>query len=146
MSTGKFTFEVGQSSNYYMHMTQIPKTFADAFNEHVKATGRQITEISRASGVDKDALYAPRRNRVRNMSVDLAIKVAGAFGKTVEEFMGLTPVQIHDSLARQLEKLSPKERQLLEASITAFLANQDQAEAPQDATPTAAPDLALKSQ
>lgn len=100
-------------------MTENKKTFADAFNEHVRRTARDITEIARTSGLNKDTLYAMRRGNTRNMSVDNAIKVAKAFDMTVEEFMGLSPAQIHDGLLAEIALLDPQSRSTLEAALRA---------------------------
>lgn len=98
------------------------KTFAEAFVEHLEASGKKVTEIASASGVHKDSLYALKRGNTRNMSVDLAIKVAGAFGKSVEEFMGLKDPRIAtDHLQGLIDQLSDQERAILSASIKAIV-------------------------
>lgn len=99
------------------------KTFSDAFVEHLEKTGAKVTTIARAAGVTKDALYAVKRGTTQNMAVDDAIRVAAAFGETIEEFMGLNPLQIRDGLAEQLAQLTDAERAVIEATIRAFLEN-----------------------
>lgn len=98
------------------------KTFSEAFIEHLEASGRKVTEIATASGVHKDSLYALKRGNTRNMSVDLAIKVAAAFGETVEEFMGLEDPHVAvGHLHGLIDQLSDQERAIFSASLKAVL-------------------------
>lgn len=108
------------------YLAYMEKTFAEAFVEHLSSTGARVTDIAKKSGVDKDALYSLKYGKTRDMSVRDAIKVASAFGMTVEEFLGITTPEIDDALNRKLKSLSPRERALLSASIEAFLAPQGQ--------------------
>ncbi len=117
------------------------KTFSQAFNEHLEKTGARVTDIANKSGVKKDSLYALKRGTTRNMGVDDAIRVAAAFGETVEEFMRLSPEQVRNQLAEQIARLTPQEQAILEVSLTAILsqrADADQA-APQGAATTKPP-------
>ena len=84
-----------------------------------------MTDIAARANVSKEALYALKRGTTKNMAVGDAIRVANAFGETVEEFMGMTPTQVRDSLVTQLSQLTERERALLEASLTAILAGRD---------------------
>lgn len=118
-------FDNGQMPN---HVVNMQKTFADAFNDHLERTGLPVTELARKSGVNKDALYKLKYRKTKNMTVDEAIRVAAAFGETVEEFMGLSPAQIREGLAEQVARLSPREQAILEASIAAILAQRDESE------------------
>jgi transcriptional regulator with XRE-family HTH domain len=86
------------------------------------------TDIANRSGVSRDALYKVIYGKTKSPSLELVVRVANAYDETVEEFMGLTPVKIKDSLYQHIEKLTEKERQLLEASIAAILAGRDTSE------------------
>ena len=101
------------------------KTFSQALIEHLENTGVRVTEIAAATGVHKDALYKLKYGKTRNMSVDDAIKVAAFFGETVEEFMGIGPGALRDTLMDQIAQLSESERQIFEASLKAVLAARD---------------------
>lgn len=118
------------------------KNFSEALIEHLDRTGKQVTEIAKKSGVRKDALYSLKYGKSLNMAVDDAIRVAAAFGETVEEFMGLNPVQIRDQLSEQLARLTPQEQAILEASLAALLSQRDNQlmKAPQDEVITTVPD------
>lgn len=117
------------------------KTFSEAFNEHLEKTGARVTDIANKSGVKKDSLYALKRGTTRNMGVDDAIRVAAAFGETVEEFMGLSPAQVRDQLAEQIARLTPQEQAILEASLAAILSQRadDGQAAPQGVATTKPP-------
>lgn len=98
------------------------KTFSDAFNEHLASTGAKVTDIAGKSGVKPDALYSLKYGKSRNMNVEDAIRVAQYFGETVEQFMGLAPGQVRDTLVEQIAQLSPREQKLLEVSLASILA------------------------
>lgn len=102
------------------------KTFSEAFIEHLDKTGKKVTEIARTSGVPKDALYSLKYGKTRNMGVEDAMRVAAAFGETIEEFMGVSTGQVRDRLLIQMAQLTERERALLEAALAAVLANRDQ--------------------
>lgn len=121
------------------------RTFSEAFIRHLETTGARVTDIAKKSGVKKDSLYALKRGTTRNMAVDDAIRVAAAFGETVEEFMGLSPVQVRDQLAEQIGRLSPSEQAILEASLSAILSQRDTADpAPLQDEVTTEPPVAAK--
>ena len=103
------------------------KTFSEAFNEHLDRTGARVTDIASKSGVKKDSLYALKRGTTRNMGVDDAIRVAAAFGETVEQFMGLAPVLVRDQLSEQIGRLTEQEQAVLEATLAALLSQRKQA-------------------
>ncbi|MBC7154580.1 MAG: hypothetical protein H5U19_08215 [Rhodobacteraceae bacterium] len=106
------------------------KSFSEAFIAHLGKTGAKVTDIANRSGVKKDALYSLKYGKSLNMGVDDAIRVAAAFGETIEEFMGMSPARVRDQLAEQIARLTPKEQAILEASLTALLSHrQDQAPA-----------------
>lgn len=97
------------------------KSFSEALNHHLDRTGRKIPEIAEASGVKADALYKLKYGKTLNMAVDDAMRVAAAFGKTIEEFMDSRPARVKSELAQQIDLLTESERELLLASITALL-------------------------
>lgn len=104
------------------------KSFSAAFNEHLARTGRKIPDIADASGVNADALYKLKYGKTRNMAVDDAIRVASAFGETIEEFMDSEPTRVKTELARHLDLLTDSEREILLASITALVARRQRDE------------------
>ena len=129
LSKDFYPIDIGRLANYGDFMA---KTFCEAFNEHLEASGVKITEIANATGVNKDSLYKLKYGRTRNMGVDDAIKVAAFFGETVEEFMGVGPGGLRDVLLEKIAQLSERERRILEVSITAVLASRDADTEPQE--------------
>ena len=96
--------------------------------------------MAKRAGVSRDALYKVTYGKTRSPGLDVILGVAAAYGETVEEFMGLTPRQIRDSLAEQLARLTPREQAILEASISALLAQREDGEGQQDAALDRAPE------
>ena len=101
------------------------KNFREAFIEHLERTGAKVTEVAAATGLNKDSLYALKRGTTMNMNVKDAILVAQFFGETVEEFMGIGPRALRDTLIDQISQLTDSERQIFEASLKAVLAARD---------------------
>lgn len=97
------------------------KSFSEALIMHIETSGRSVSEIAAAAGVNRDALYKVRSGKTKNMAVDDAVKVAAAFGKTIEEFMGLNEARVKSELQQQLDLLTDQERALLLGSIKAVV-------------------------
>lgn len=97
------------------------KTFSAAFNEHLTVSGMKIPAIAELSGVKADTLYKIRSGKSQNMRVADAVKVAQAFGKTVEEFMGMSDQKVRGEIETLMDLLTEDERALLLAPIKALL-------------------------
>lgn len=97
------------------------KTFSAALIEHLDRTKRKVAEVAETAGVNADALYKLKSGNTRNMGVDDAIKVAHAFGETVEEFMGFDQRQLQSELQETFDQLTQSEQTILLASIKAIL-------------------------
>jgi phage repressor protein C with HTH and peptisase S24 domain len=63
------------------------KTFSEAFQEAVRSTGRSVREVSATSGVSYEQLKKAMQGKTRSMNADDAVRVARAFGVTVEELL-----------------------------------------------------------
>lgn len=99
-------------------------TFLDALQRHMAASGDDVTTLAARAGVSRDAIYKVTYRKTRTPSLETIIRVARAYGETVEEFMGLTPAQIRDELLDEIGRLSPSERAVLLASLTALRSQQ----------------------
>ncbi|WP_341204808.1 helix-turn-helix transcriptional regulator [uncultured Sulfitobacter sp.] len=95
-------------------------TFESALKRHLEASDLDVTTLARKAGVSRDALYKVVYGKTKSPSLEIIIRVASAFGETVEEFMGLTPAQIRDDLLDEIGRLSAQERAVLHASLTAL--------------------------
>lgn len=96
------------------------KNFTEAFNQRLNETGLKVSDIAKLSGVNSEALYKVKYGKTQNMKVQDAVRVAAAFGETIEEFMGFTPKIARDQLNDQIAKLTPLERETLLATIKAL--------------------------
>jgi transcriptional regulator with XRE-family HTH domain len=113
-----------------MTMTDSTQTaFAAALEAHLSEHAEDLTSLANRAGVSRNALYKVRYGKTKSPSVDIAIKVARAYGETVEEFMGLTPVEIRDELLAEIAQLSPSERSVLHAALMALRRNQSASDA-----------------
>ncbi|SFQ52202.1 helix-turn-helix domain-containing protein [Donghicola eburneus] len=133
---------VGSWANYTADMisNDFP-SFLEALNRHLDEWSEDITTLALRAGVKRDALYKVKYGKTRTPSVEIAVKVAHAYGKSVEEFMGLSPAQVRDQLAEQIARMTPQEQAILEASLTAILSQRadDGQAAPQGAETTKPP-------
>lgn len=115
--------------------------FRDALQRHLDERSEDVTKLAQRAQVGKDALYKVLSGKTRIPGVEIAVRVAHAYGKSVEEFMGLSPAQVRDQLAEQIARLTPQEQAILEASLTAILSQRDNADqaAPQGVATTKPP-------
>lgn len=92
------------------------KTFRDAFVESLHATGWTIRKVAGLSGVSEEQLKKVNQGKSRSTNVDDAIKVANAFGMTLEEFIGDPTVQDRIQIANLYSELTRDEIDLLRAA------------------------------
>ena len=89
------------------------KTFRDALIEMLEQTKMSVAELARVSGVSKDQLNKLRQRDTAKTNVEDARKIASAFGKTLDNFIG-HPISKDDvDLAKVLSQLEPSERKFL---------------------------------
>ncbi|MFV1878413.1 hypothetical protein [Nioella sp.] len=67
------------------------EAFREAFIEHVAVYRVKIAAMSRDTGVSKTLLQSLHQRKTVCPNVDDAIKIAGHFGKSVEQFLDLKP-------------------------------------------------------
>lgn len=92
------------------------KTFRQALIDALKQTGRTLRSIAKESGVSYDQLKNLKQGRSQSTNVDDAIKVANAFGVTLEEFVDDQSVIIRSEIVELYNQLSEQERKFLLAS------------------------------
>jgi transcriptional regulator with XRE-family HTH domain len=102
------------------------KTFRDALIEMLEQTKMSVAELARVSGVSKDQLNKLRQRDTAKTNVEDARKIASAFGKTLDNFIG-HPISKDDvDLAKVLSQLEPSERQFLINAAKAQIAARNQ--------------------
>lgn len=97
-------------------------TFQKALIAHIEEAREEVTALARRAGVSRDALYKVIYGKTKSPSLEIIIRVARAYGKTVEEFMGIAPAQVKDDLIEEISRLAPSERAVLQASLKALRA------------------------
>ncbi len=104
------------------------KTFRDALIEMLEQTKMSVAELARVSGVSKDQLNKLRQRDTAKTNVEDARKIASAFGKTLDNFIG-HPISKDDvDLAKVLSQLEPSERKFLINAAKAQIAARNQSQ------------------
>lgn len=62
-------------------------TFSEAFQRAVSSSGRSVREIADKAGVSYEQLKKVGQGKTRSMNADDAVKVARAFGVSVDDFL-----------------------------------------------------------
>jgi ribonucleoside-diphosphate reductase alpha chain len=65
-----------------------PLRFNEAFEKHLSASGKKLADVARESGVSRDVLNKLRSRENASTSVENAIRIAQAFGSSLEDFLG----------------------------------------------------------
>ncbi|MVX49403.1 hypothetical protein GQF56_16250 [Rhodobacter sphaeroides] len=89
------------------------RTFREAFIEALQRTGWSINRVADAAGVSADQLKKLNQGRSLSTNVDDAVKVAHAFGYTLDEFINDDLAKVRSDVASLYSQLSDAERQIL---------------------------------
>lgn len=92
------------------------KTFRDAFIEARKRQGWSVERVAELAKVSKEQLKKLDQGKTQKTNVDDAVKVAHAFGMTVEEFIDDHFPEEREETVRLWLQLSDQERSLLQAA------------------------------
>lgn len=92
------------------------RKFRDAFVDAVKMPGWSITLVSELSGVSLEQLKKLNQGKTKATNVDDAVKVANAFGVTLDEFLQDNTAALRTEAASLWQKLSQEEREILLAA------------------------------
>ncbi len=77
------TIEIHRSWN----IIQGVNTFRDALLKHLDETGVSVADLAKNAEVSAQQIYKIKQGKSASTNVDDAIKIAGHFGKTVEEMV-----------------------------------------------------------
>ncbi|MBL4929360.1 helix-turn-helix domain-containing protein [Fuscibacter oryzae] len=92
------------------------RTFREAFQDALKATGWSINKVAAEAGVSAEQLKKLNQGRSQSTNVDDALKVAHVFGVTLDEFLGDDTAQLRAEVADLWRQLSQEERDILLAA------------------------------
>lgn len=99
--------------------------FKTAFLWHREATGVSLAELARKTGVSIDVLKKLNASDPYTTSAENAVLIASYFGKTVNQFLEMTPIDQEQAAANLFELLTTEERRILEAQIRGLLQNRE---------------------
>lgn len=99
--------------------------FREALLWHMEQEGTGVTELSRATGVSRDAINKIIARENSSTDAEKAMLIAAYYGKDLGEFMNLRDPGAENPIAALAELLTPDEARLLEAQIRGLLAGRD---------------------
>lgn len=92
------------------------KTFREAFIEYRARSGWSIKHVAEIAEVSDEQLKKLHQGATRSTNVDDAVKVAHAFGVTLDEFLGDDFAADRDETVSLWLQLSEQERNLIRAA------------------------------
>jgi transcriptional regulator with XRE-family HTH domain len=101
------------------------EAFRESLIAHIDTYRVNVAQMARDTGVSKELIHSLRQRKTVCPNVDDAMKLAGYFGKTVEEFVGTSRDDQLKRLGALAARLSPEEQAFLEAQIATLLASKD---------------------
>lgn len=101
------------------------KPFREAFIEAVEGSGVSVAEVALKSGVSKEQLNKLKQRPGAKTNVDDAIKVAGYFGKTLDQFLEDDEALIRSEIVDLYNQLTDQERQMILGAAKGALASRD---------------------
>lgn len=111
-------------------MLGMTKRFYDALTDALEATSWSIPDLASRAGVSKDQItkfmQRSKKGLLASTNVDDAVKIAHAFGLTVDEMMQDDTAQLRSEGVRLWQSLTEGERDLLQAAARGQRAIQDQ--------------------
>ncbi len=122
LTIGQFQ-TIGRLANMEsMRKSEIMPSFQQALTRHIEEANEDVTTLAKRADVSRDALYKVIYGKTKSPNLEIIIRVARAYGKTVEEFMGIAPARVQDDLIDEISRLAPSERAVLQASLKALRA------------------------
>lgn len=94
----------------------MPRTFRTALIDALERTGRSLASVTEQAGVSHEQFKKLIQREGSRTNVDDAIRVARAFGLTLDEFLQDDLATDRLEIAQLYSQLSPAERTLLRAT------------------------------
>ncbi|WP_418024915.1 helix-turn-helix domain-containing protein (plasmid) [Paracoccus sp. TD-10] len=111
-------------------MRGMTKRFFDALSDALAATGWSIPDLAARSGVSKDQItkfmQRSKKGVPASTNVDDAVKIAHAFGLTLDEMIQDDTAQLRSEAVLLWQSLTQGERDLLRAAARGQRETQDQ--------------------
>lgn len=92
------------------------KKFRDALIEALDRTGWKLQAVCEAAGVSYEQMKKVRAGKSASTNVDDALKMAHAFGLSLDEFVGDTTVEDRQEVVALWREISEAEREILRAA------------------------------
>ena len=92
------------------------KLFRDAFRDALAASGWSFAYVEKVSGVSAEQLKKVSQGKSKSTNVDDAVRVAHAFGLSMDEFLGDGTMADRAEIVRLWQALTEAERDLLRAA------------------------------
>lgn len=99
----------------------LKERFRERLIQAMQDHGVSAAALAKGSGVSKDQIHKLVQRRVSSTNVNDAMQIARFFGMTLDEFMGEAQIDERARLAILLGRLTPDEREMLEAQIAGLL-------------------------
>ena len=101
--------------------TDMEQSFGDALKWHMDRDGTTVARLTQATGVTRSVVDKLLSRQGTTTGADNAMLLAAYWGKTVNQFVTLTPVNDFQKFENLLELLQPSERQVLLAQMAGML-------------------------
>jgi len=92
------------------------KTFREALLEALEQPGWTMVRVAKISGVSLEQVKKIKQGKTRATNVDDAVRIANAFGVTLDEFVGDQTATIRSAVVDEYNRLSDAERSFLRAA------------------------------
>ena len=100
------------------------EAFRESLIAHIATYRISIAKLSRETGVSLSLIQSLNQRKSVCPNVDDAIKLARYFGKSVEEFVGVSRDDQEKRLRALISRLTEGEKDFLEAQLTTLAARQ----------------------
>jgi transcriptional regulator with XRE-family HTH domain len=91
----------------------MPLTFRAALRYWLSVSGRSLKQVADEAGVSYEQLKKVLQRDDASTNFDDGVKVARAFGISVDEFLGDPSSRLRSELLQLFQQLSPQEQQFL---------------------------------
>ncbi|UXU75531.1 MULTISPECIES: helix-turn-helix domain-containing protein [unclassified Paracoccus (in: a-proteobacteria)] len=91
----------------------MPMPFRTALRRWLDLSGKSLRQVAAESGVSYEQLKKMLQREDASTNFDDGVRVAQAFGVSVDEFLGDPSIRLRTELLRLFQQLSPEEQEFL---------------------------------